>query len=107
MRTHDSQGRPLSLKLAAQGTGLINGEMPTGFNNIALVPQQLMEKLMKEDFFLVPVSPCVRFERGENCAFFGRAIFDHFWSSTAPALRFLAVSLFLALDRPSISATLS
>ena len=30
----------------------------------------------------------------ENCVFFGRAIFDNFWSPTSPALRFLAVSRF-------------
>ena len=38
--------------------------------------------------------PAPSFRGGENCVFFGRAIFDHFWSSTAPALRFLGVSRF-------------
>ena len=52
------------------------------------------ENNCKVRLFLVPVSPPVRFEGGENCGFFGRAISDHFWSSTAPALLFLAVSRF-------------
>ena len=56
--------------------------------------------------FLVPVSPPIRFEGGENCGFLGRAIFDQFQSSTAPALRFLAVSHFFG-TRPPISATSS
>ena len=51
--------------------------------------------------FLVPVGPPVRFEGGENCVFFGRAIFDQFWSSTAPALRFLAVSRFFGAHPPA------
>ena len=35
-------------------------------------------KNIREGFFSVPVSPPVRFEGGENCVFFGRAILDHF-----------------------------
>ena len=42
-------------------------------------------------------------DEGENCVFFERAIFHQFWSSTAPALRFLAVSrVFLAPVRPPV-----
>ena len=43
--------------------------------------------------FVVPVSPPVRFEGAKIAFFLERAIVDKFWSSTAPALRFLAVSL--------------
>ena len=58
--------------------------------------------------------PTRSFCGGENC-FFWRTIFDQFWLSTAPTVRFLAVSrsfscgftLFLAPARPLISATLS
>ena len=38
--------------------------------------------------------PARSFRGGRNLCFFGRAIFDQFFSSTAPVLRFLAVSLF-------------
>ena len=59
--------------------------------------------------FLTPgkESMRVRFEGAKILGFFESEIFDQFWSSTAPALRFLAVSRFLAPARPPISATLS
>ena len=47
-----------------------------------------------ESLFLVPVSPPVRFEGGENCVFFEQTIFEKAWSSAAPALRFLAAPRF-------------
>ena len=52
------------------------------------------------EFFFVPVSPHVRFEGGEIAFFFDRAIFDQFWSSTAPALCFLAVLRFFGARPP-------
>ena len=51
---------------------------------------------------MVPVSPHVRFEGGENCVFFERAIFEKSWSSAAPALRFLADSRFFLCARPPV-----
>ena len=48
----------------------------------------------REAIFLVTASPPVRFEGAKDAffSFLGRAIFDHFWSSTAPAPGFLAAS---------------
>ena len=42
-----------------------------------------VHKLRKGRLFLVPISPPVCFEGGENCVFFERAIVDQFWPSTA------------------------
>ena len=54
----------------------------------------------KEAFFWFPSArPFV--SRGKKLRVFERAIFDQFWSSTALALRFLAVSRFLFFFAPA------
>ena len=56
---------------------------------------------------LVPVTPPVRFEGGENCVFFGARFLNIFGCLPLRRCVSLRFHVFLAPARPSISATLS
>ena len=49
---------------------------------------------------MVHIRPLVFFDMAKIAFFFGRAIIDHFWSSTAPVLRFLVVSRVFGAHQP-------